>query len=1087
MKKRIFIYAPLFIVLALVFTLASNKEEQEDHGLWHAEYLKKKENREKGIKSNKEMRIKEVDKYFKGIRTKFGEDESNYPANYLMLELEKAKQNRRTFKSDDTINWVLRGPGNVGGRTRAVVVDVSDPTHNTWFAGSATGGAWKTTDGGASWVNISKDIPYHAISTLVQSPSEPNVLFIGTGESFPGSIQTTGGGVFKSTDKGESWTQLDFTASNEDFRYVNRLAIHPQDTSIVLAATTTGVYKTTDGGISWSEVYASETSVEDLKADTSNFNYVFAGVNELGIIRSEDAGDTWEIADSGLVGSNGRFEIAISPSNPDRIFISVENNTRGSDVYVSSDRGISWNLVYNSSGELVDYLGGQPSYDNTIAVHPFNEDTAYVGGVDVWKIGVTDTLVTEQGLVDGFETVNTASFLTFINFTGNLFPGFNTGDQEEATNLEPGDFVSVEIRFGPGLSQKAHRFHVPFQATAGVTAAEYTYQDYVDVPFEVWDVTNNVQLMCSFRDQERDGAFNLYERTGDDYGQLGREYIFINSVPYNDAAPDPNIAQTGGRSFKLIYFMWPNLAEGGTWNPGSLPESKIVINYIYPKQAKGRVINVADAYGQYSERNTYDQGAGFGNTKIPGFHPDHHALTIVPIDESEGTFWIVNGNDGGLGISKDFGHTFEQITQSYTTTQFYGVAKKPLRNEYIGGMQDNGTWQSPSFKSAFEDDDYFFRIGGDGFETVWHSRDSNLIMGSIYYNDIRLSTDHGDTWFGSSSGIDDGDGPFITKLTMLPSKPDTVYAVGFEGLYYTTTFGQFSWRTIPMPSGWIAPGFGVSSSHHIKYSIADESILWAGAALSEDFGWKIFVSTDAGSTWNAVNYPSIPKDVFISNLVTHPTEPNTAYLVYSLFGEGKVLRTEDLGQTWEDITGFGASSSSNNGFPDVGCLSFFVFPDTPDRLWAGTEIGIMESLDNGDTWNLLQSNLPTVPIYQLFMQDNQIVAATYGRGIWTYQYGEELFPPKDTSGTFIDASILEAQIDVYPNPSAGEIKISIPDDISAGITNIKVYNVRGQVIESIDPKNRQVIDVDLTGRAPGTYFIHLKSSEGMLTKRLVIK
>jgi hypothetical protein len=210
MKKRIFIYAPLFIVLALVFTLASNKEEQEDHGLWHAEYLKKKENREKGIKSNKEMRIKEVDKYFKGIRTKFGEDESNYPANYLMLELEKAKQNRRTFKSDDTINWVLRGPGNVGGRTRAVVVDVSDPTHNTWFAGSATGGAWKTTDGGASWVNISEDIPYHAISTLVQSPSEPNVLFIGTGESFPGSIQTTGGGVFKSTDKGESWTQLDF-------------------------------------------------------------------------------------------------------------------------------------------------------------------------------------------------------------------------------------------------------------------------------------------------------------------------------------------------------------------------------------------------------------------------------------------------------------------------------------------------------------------------------------------------------------------------------------------------------------------------------------------------------------------------------------------------------------------------------------------------------------------------------------------------------------------------------------------------------------------------------------------------------------
>jgi len=1081
MKKLVTISLSIIIfIVSLIFIFNNNIDDKKDAfevSQWEKEYSRKKERHEKNLPGNKQFRIKELDKYFRGIRTRFEESNSNYPVNYLQSELEKAKNRSNILKSGQEVNWINRGPGNVGGRTRSVVVDISDPTNQTWFAGSATGGAWRTTDGGQSWENISEDIPYHAISSIIQSTSSPAILYIGTGESFPGSMGTTGGGIYKSTDKGDSWTQLVSTV-NEDFRYVNRLVIDPSDENIVLAATTAGIYKTIDGGNSWSEVYTSEFSVEDLKADPNNFNNLFAGINSIGILRSTDGGDTWQLLKNGIFGRNGRFEIAISNVNSDRVYASVENFSRGSDVYTSADRGENWRMIENNVGGVVDYLGGQGGYDNTIAVHPFYEDTVFVGGVDIWKIGITDTTTVGEGVITNFDTLNTSSFLSFVDFNG-VLPGISTGDLEEGTNLVSEDFIDVEIRFGPGLSQKAHRFTVPDQSTSGVPAGDYTYQDYVEVPFQVWDVDNNVQLMCSFRDQEKDGDFNLYERIGEAYGQLGREYIFINSVPYNPSSPNPDIAQQGGRSYKLIYFLWPNLAEGGEWMPQNLPESKIIIDYGYPDLLKGQVTNVSDSYNSFSGRNTYNQAQGKGKKAIPGFHPDHHALVMVPIDANINKFWIVNGNDGGLGISKNNGREFTQIKSGYNTTQFYGVSKRPFRNQYIGGMQDNGTWQSESGTDASLESDYVFRVGGDGFETVWNSEDPDKILASVYNNDIHLSSDGGQTWQPASGGID-GDGPFITKLTMLPSNPNKVFAVGTEGLWYTRTFGLIGWRMNELPEGWIPAGSTLSSSHNIEYSIANDSILWAGAALTQEFGWKIFVSTDLGNNFYAVNFPDNEKDVFISNIATHPTEPNTAYLIYSLFNEGKILRTEDLGQTWEDITGFdnNLSDTSNNGFPDVGCLSLFVFPDDPDRIWAGTELGIVESLDNGLSWNLLQSNLPTVPIWEIFMQDNQIVVATYGRGIWTYQYAE--------APTAINNNPVIPLVKVYPNPSNGIFKVQMPGSYENEPLQISIYDITGMLVEKVVKDAGNEFSMNLS-HLKGAYFLKIKSENQNYSGKILIQ
>lgn len=1074
-KKTIVASIAILIVAIGYFSLRESNDKLTN--LWGDYYNSKKEKKLKKESSNKQARILELQKYFKGIKTHFGEEEPAYPVNYLMSELLKVKLESQFKLAEDTIDWVMRGPGNVGGRTRAILVDPDDATHNTWIAGSATGGAWKTTDGGGTWEHVSKNIPYLATTSLAMAKSASNVIYMGTGESFPGSMMTTGGGLFKSSDKGDSWTQLESTSGNENFRWINRIVVDPGNENIILVATTTGIFRSINGGNNWDTVYKSTNSVEDIVADTSDFHYLYAGENSVGILRSVDSGKTWVNTTPLLATGKGRFELAVSPVNPQRIIASVDKiDSEASYLFVSNNRGVDWMVFQDSVNNNIHYLGGQGSYDNTIAAHPYNEDIVFVGGVNLWSFSIGDSIYTDGGDVTAVDTINTSSFLEFINFTGNLFPGMNIGYNEEAYELLDSDFVSIEIRFGPGISQKAHRFFVPFEATSGVQSGEYTYQDYIDVPFQVWDVKNSRQLMCSFRDQERDGEFNLYERTDleGEYGLLGREYLFINGVEYDPVNPDPNIAVTGGRSYKLLYFFWPSLATGGSWDPNNIPTSQINIEFSNFDQVIGEVSNASDAYGQFSGNNTYNQSQGVNNTSIPGFHPDHHALEIVPIDESTGEFWVLNGNDGGLGVSKNQGETFEQIKNNYITTQFYGVSKKPKANEYFGGMQDNGSWQSPSNQDATIETQYFFRLGGDGFETVWHKEKPSYLLGTQYYNAIYLSKTGGTSWEKVTAGIN-GDGPFITKLTNVPSTPDKVLAVGSEGVFSNSRFGVGFWNSIKINDNW-APD-DVTSSHNVKVSIANDSIVWAGAGLTSEYGYGIYVSLNQGGSFTQVAEPVRTIDALISGIATHPTEDSTAYLLYSVYGEAKILRTMDLGQTWEDITGFDESGKSTNGFPDVACLSLFVFPDTPNRIWAGTEIGIMESLDNGKTWQYLNSKLEAVPIWQIFYQDGQIVVATYGRGIWTYQYEEV------TNSTKQYNVVDQGDISIYPVPVKDYLNFEINSNATIETLEVDIFDMNGKHIATnlYEGENSGVIDVSLL--KPGLYIARFSGNNKVIIKR----
>ena len=1006
--------------------------------------------------------------YYKLITTPIGKDESGYTTSYRFYELSKAKNRTKKLKSTQSkYPWVQRGPGNVGGRTRGLIVDPDDNTHQTWFAGSASGGIWKTTDAGATWINLTEEFPNLATATITMAESNHNIIYAGTGEGFYGWGMVVGNGIFKSNDKGGTWTHLSSTTSNKDFQYINKILVHPDNENTVIAGTNTGIFKSVDGGQTWNEVYNEGYDIQDLIANPDDFNILYAAANSLGILKSEDAGDTWAHSFNGI-GEGYRFHLAISPVNPDKIYTSVEAFDRQESgmsrykthIYVSFDNGQNWSKYVSP----YNFLGEQGWFNNIIEVHPFNDNIVYVGGVNLGKIEFRSGLSTSEPQVMRVDTIGTAGFMRFINFGGDfLGGGMATGDQEDGKELLSSDWVSVEISFGPGKNQKAHRFTVPEGEGAGVPYEDYSYQDYMEVPFEVWDTENNKRLMVSFRDQEREGEFNLIERDIDDEIS-GREYIFVSAVDYDENTPHPKITINGGYTYKLLYFFWPYLPKDSTWNPESLPDSKISVQY--------------GTFSLMNEESTVTVLAD--DRKNKDLHVDHHEIIMMVTDKENEKFTILEANDGGLGISYDEGKTWEQIKNGYITTQFYGVAKKPGSHEYIGGMQDNGTWQSPGGAAASVTSEYDDKIGGDGFEALWHPKYHHRIIGSSYYNRFYVSNDDGETWKRAFNGINE-DGPFISKLSHSRSKPDVIFAVGSDGVYRHKNFGmgRYDWEPIKIKDGWSANNL-VTSAHNVKVSLATDTIVWAGAGMYAKPDLHIFVSTNSGNRFDSVpNYKDAELG-YVSGIATHPVDPHTAYLLFSYEDKPKILRTTNLGEEWEDISGFGDKDSSDNGFPDVMVYSLLVMPYNTDIIWAGTEIGIFESIDNGETWYYADNGLPAVSIWQMFIQDNHIIVATHGRGIWSLDLNMV-----DVRDKILDNSI---GVKLYPNPSNGSFNIIIENNYF-GELQFQIYDINGRKVKNVNRIKTTVnykTSLQLNNIKTGTYFMHTLMGDKTTTNKILI-
>ena len=298
------------------------------------------------------------------------------------------------------LKWRYVGP--VGNRVSAVAGVPGDPY--TYYAGAASGGLWKTSDGGTYWQPIFDGQTAQSIGAIALAPSDPNVVWVGTGEQWIRSHISIGDGVYKSTDAGRTWTKAGLEKSGR----FSRLIVDPQNPDIVLACTVgtaygpqpeRGVFRTIDGGKNWERVlFVDEnTGCADIAMDPRNPRTVFAGMWQFevktwgrfsggpgsGLYRSADGGATWKkVTGNGLPPHQvGKFGLAIARSNPERIYALIETSDgvpwKGDEadrgkLWRSDDGGRNWRLISYDRN-----LGGRTHYYFRMAVSPDNENETY--------------------------------------------------------------------------------------------------------------------------------------------------------------------------------------------------------------------------------------------------------------------------------------------------------------------------------------------------------------------------------------------------------------------------------------------------------------------------------------------------------------------------------------------------------------------------------------------------------------------------------------------------------------------------------------------------------------------------------------
>lgn len=295
-----------------------------------------------------------------------------------------------------TRDWEDRGPNNVGGRTRALMFDPNDPTGNKVWAGGVAGGLWYNDDitsASAEWTSVDDFWPNLAAASIAYDPTDPQVMYVGTGEGYLNFDSVRGAGIFKTTDGGLNWELLASTDTSS-FWFVQRLAVHPT-TGDVFAATRSGMFRSQDDGGSWESVQTG--AFNDVEVATNGTIYTTTGVAfTAGFVYSSTTGDagSWTQLNNGTNGMPNiglsRIEIAVTPADP-LVLYAVAASPGGTvaGLWRTADGGANWTALSRpvdaDPGIGADFSRGQAWYDLSIAVDPNNVGTAFVGGIDVFK------------------------------------------------------------------------------------------------------------------------------------------------------------------------------------------------------------------------------------------------------------------------------------------------------------------------------------------------------------------------------------------------------------------------------------------------------------------------------------------------------------------------------------------------------------------------------------------------------------------------------------------------------------------------------------------------------------------------------
>lgn len=324
----------------------------------------------------------------------------------LLLPIEANSQRKRNQRDNSNTEKVslnafkLRnvGPAFLSGRIADIAIHPDN--ENVWYVAVGSGGVWMTENAGTTWKPIFDNQPVYSIGSVTIDPSNPSIIWVGSGENVGGRHVGYGDGVYKSTDGGKSWNNVGLKSSE----HISEIIVHPNDSNVVYVASQgplwssggeRGLFKTTDGGKSWNKILGGSewTGVTDIMMDSRYPNIIYAatwdrhrtvaaymgGGPGSGIHRSDDDGKSWKKLTNGIPRSNlGKIGIAMSYQDPDVVYAAIELDRTKGGVFRSEDRGESWTKMSNTvSG------GTGPHYYQELYTSPHKFDRLYLMNVQI--------------------------------------------------------------------------------------------------------------------------------------------------------------------------------------------------------------------------------------------------------------------------------------------------------------------------------------------------------------------------------------------------------------------------------------------------------------------------------------------------------------------------------------------------------------------------------------------------------------------------------------------------------------------------------------------------------------------------------
>lgn len=345
-------------------------------------------------------------------------------------------------------NWSTIGPNHSAGPGgRMLSIAINPVKTSTLFAGSASGGIWKSYNSGGSWTYVPTDLPLLGVSSIIINPSDTNVIYAGTGEVYRtvnGNMGysvwkcrgTYGIGVIKSTDGGVTWSQV-LNKSMSDLFGVQKLKFHPSNSNTIYACATDGLYRSTDGGANWTNIAPGKTYVSDVVINTGDDKEILIAVGNMtdagkGVYRTTNGNSTsptWTKVSTGLPTSFGGFG-RFGYLSGETVYVTQSDLSATRELYRSTNFGESWSSLSNSAFTDIQYW-----FTNAIAVRPGEVGTVILGGVNLYRwtagTGTSGSRTTIGGSVHSdfhdiqYDPSNNSTF--YVACDGGIYKTTNNG------------------------------------------------------------------------------------------------------------------------------------------------------------------------------------------------------------------------------------------------------------------------------------------------------------------------------------------------------------------------------------------------------------------------------------------------------------------------------------------------------------------------------------------------------------------------------------------------------------------------------------------------------------------------------------